>query len=108
MAQDAQRLQSCHAARSAGELGPGLLLRPPYCLLVRRTDPQKDAARPLALERVAHAHPHTADLLQFDLTELTVLERAQALMVGATGNDVARVQGHDPAGQLEQLGVTTV
>src|SRR5207302_10559708 len=72
--------------------------------LVRRTDPQKDAARPLALERVAHAHPHTADLLQFDLTELTVLERAQALMVGATGNDVARVQGHDHAGELDQLG----
>src|SRR5207237_597054 len=84
--------------------GPELLPLPPYCLLVRRAGAQEDAALPLALERVAHAHPHAADFLQFDLAEFAVLERAKALMVGATGDDIARVQGHDHAGELDQLG----
>src|SRR5262249_38716457 len=64
---------------------------------------QKNTAFPLTLERVADAHPHAADLLEFDLTELAILEWAQPLMVGATGDDVARVQGHDHAGKLDQL-----
>src|SRR5262245_39783074 len=92
------------AVRSAGVLGPGLLLRPPYRFLVRRARSQKDTALPLALERVTHAYPHAADLLEFDLAELAVLERAQPLVIGATGDDVARVQGHDHAGELDQLG----
>src|SRR5947208_15102400 len=65
--------------------GPGLLPLPPYCLLVRRAGAQEDAALPLALERVAHTHPHAANFLQFDLAEFAVLERAKALMVSATG-----------------------
>src|SRR5262245_12549879 len=56
------------------DLGPGLLLRPPYRFLVRRAGPQKDAALPLALERVVYAHAHAADLLQFDFAKLAVLE----------------------------------
>src|SRR5882762_4162774 len=80
-----------------------LLLRPSYRLLVRRAGAQIDAALPLAFERVAHAHPHTANLFQFDLAEFAVLERAQPLMIGATGDDIARVQGHDHAGELDQL-----
>src|SRR5262245_53668876 len=50
-----------------------------------------------------HAHRHTADLLQLDLAELAILQWTQALMIGATGDDVARVQGHEPAGKLDQL-----
>src|SRR6266511_6284219 len=80
-----------------------LALRPPHCLRVRRAGAQIDTALPLALERVAHAYPHAADLLQLDLAKLAILERAEALMVGATGNDVARVQRHDHAGELDQL-----
>src|SRR4030095_2755021 len=85
------------------ELGPGLLLLPLYCLLIRRAGAQIDAALPLALERVVHAYPHAADLVQFDLTEFAILERAQPLMVSAAGDNVARVQGHDHAGELDQL-----
>src|SRR5262245_34118641 len=70
---------------------------------MRRAGAQIDTALPLALERVAHAHPHAADLLQFDLAELAVLEWAQSLVVGTTGDDVARVQRHDHTGELDQL-----
>ena len=42
-------------------------------------------------------------MLDFDFHGLAVLQRAQALVVGAAGDEIAGVHGHHRGGELDQL-----
>src|SRR3972149_1180876 len=49
---------------------------------------------PLALHRVDDRVGAAPDLLDLDLADVTVLQRAEALMVGAAEDEVARLERH--------------
>ena len=71
---------------------------------VGRVGAHVDALVPRALERVAHVEAHAADPVDLEVHDLAVLQRTQPLVVGAAGDEVAGVQGHDARGELDQLG----
>ena len=47
--------------------------------------------------------PHAPDAVDFEVHDLAVLQRAQALVVRAAGDDVARVERHDRGGELDEI-----
>ena len=66
--------------------------------------PHVDAPLPAALQRVDDIQPHAPDMLHLDLDGLAVLQGAEPLVVGAAGDDVAGIEGHDRRGELDKLG----
>jgi len=71
---------------------------------IGRVGAHVDALLPRALERIAHVEPHAPDAVDLEVHDLAVLQRAEAFVVGATRDDVARVERHDRRGELDQLG----
>src|SRR5436309_13171191 len=78
-------------------------LAPPAGLRVGGVRAHVNASLPLALERVADVQRHATDRLELEFAQLAVLEWAEALVVGAAGEQVAAVHGHDGGCELDQL-----
>src|SRR5579859_6474280 len=70
---------------------------------VRRIGAHIDPPLPFALQRIGNLQRHAADLLDLDLDALAVLQGAEPLVVGAAGDDVAGVEGHDRRGELDEF-----
>src|SRR5712691_8939761 len=70
---------------------------------IRRVGAHVDALLPGACEGITDAELHAADPVDLEVDDLAVLQRTQALMVGAAGDHVAGVEGHDRRGKLDQL-----
>src|SRR5688500_12520184 len=68
-----------------------LLALAAHGLLVGRVGAEVNAAFPGALERVVHVQAHASDLFEFYFDVLAVLQRAEALVVGAAGDEVAGI-----------------
>src|SRR5215470_17276969 len=62
-----------------------------YRLRVGRVRAHIDALLPGALEGIAHAQAHAANVLDLEVHDLAVLQRAEPLVVGAAGNEIAGV-----------------
>src|SRR5487761_2239940 len=48
-----------------------------------------DAAFPFSLQRIGDFQRHLADVLNFDLDGLAILQGAQTLVIGAAGDEIA-------------------
>src|SRR5436309_8121655 len=71
---------------------------------IRRVGAHVDALLPGAREGITDAELHAADPVDLEVDNLAVLQRTQALVVGAAGDHVARVEGHDRRGELDRSG----
>src|SRR5665647_78636 len=62
-----------------------------------------NSALPCAFERIGNLQRHLTNVLDFNLDGLAVLQRAKALVVGAAGDQVAGIHGHDRGCKFDQL-----
>src|SRR6185437_13638692 len=71
---------------------------------MRGVDAHVNAALPAALEWIAHRKLHAADFFDLDLHRLAVLQRAEPLVIGAAGDEVAGIHRHHRCGEFDELG----
>src|SRR3989454_5666092 len=82
-----------------GSVLPRQLRRRPFEPLLLPLEPS--LAGPRALQVVADVQAQPAQPLRLQLDQIPVLEGAEATVVGARGEDVARLQGMDGADPLD-------
>src|SRR6516164_9432250 len=75
-----------------------------HCVRIGGIHAHVDATLPFAFERVGHFQLHLTDILDFDLDHLAVLQRTEAFVVGAAGNEIAGVHCHHRGGELDEFG----
>jgi hypothetical protein len=57
---------------------------------VGRVGAHVDALRPRTLEWILHQELHAADAVDLEIDDLAVLKGAQALVIGAAGDEIVR------------------
>src|SRR5262245_12506399 len=83
--------------------GPGPPSRGPRALAEILGRDLVDAPGPATLERIAHAELQAADAVDLDGRGLAVLQRSDALVIGAQEEQIARLQGDHGAHPRQTL-----